>query len=315
MKLKITFVTILLSIFIVYVCLSLSISKKSSLVNAQSKYILVRDAEMMRSGIKKINAAILITDVEKIKSDELLFLGNKAISHACGYHYNIQYWDSNDQLLEEFPFNKECEKFINNNSEIQSLMNEYIRILENKPSHYIYNLKIRTTTDPEIVKKSFENSNLNIFFLKGKMEHLPHLVFTYMQVSELKEMEDKTKWEEEQNVNRKIAINKMNSIVEEVEKVATVKEKSKVSFPMEGFGKTIEHKAEMTMRFSKSDDLFKAKEIITKNGGEIDQERNPEYYYIQLVDAAENISDVKKKINKFKFVLDVFEYPSTSNKK
>lgn len=262
----------------------------------QTKFILVKDAEMMRSGILKPNAAILITDQELIKQDEGLFIGNRTFGHACGYHYNIQFWESSDKLIEEFPFNQECEEFANNDKAIQDKMKGYIKILETKPTHFIYNLKIPVATDPDLVKKSFTNSNLAIFFLHGKAEHFSSLTFTYMQVSKLKEMEDRSKWDGETNDNRKLAFSKMTSIVDEIKKVATVKEQSEISFPMEGFGATIEHQAQITLKFSNGTDLSKVKEIIKSNGGEYDQEKNPDFYFVQLVDKSDNLDDIKRKL-------------------
>jgi hypothetical protein len=76
--------------------------------NAKSKYILVKDAQMMGSGIIRTNAVVLISDQELIEQDEKFFLGNHTNSHACGYRYTIQFWESADKLFEEFSFNKEC---------------------------------------------------------------------------------------------------------------------------------------------------------------------------------------------------------------
>jgi hypothetical protein len=279
--------------------------------NGQTKFILVKDAEMMRSGILKRNAAILITDQELIKQDEGLFIGNRTFGHACGYHYDIQFWESSDKLIEEFPFNQECEEFANNDKAIQDKMKGYIKILETKPTHFIYNLKIPVATDPELVKKSFANSNLTIFFLQGMTEHFSSLTFTYMQVSKLKEMEDKSKWDGEQNDNKQLALNKMNFIVEEIKKVVSIKEQSKISFPMQGFGATIEHEAQITLKFSNGTDLTKVKEIIKNNGGEYDKEKNPDFYFVQLVDKSDNLDDIKKKIESYKFVTTAYEYPAT----
>ena len=279
--------------------------------NSQAKYILVKDAEMMRSGILKQNAAILITDKQQIKELEGLFIGNHTSGHACGYHYSIQFWKSPDKLIEEFPFNQECEEFANNDKAIQNKMKGYIKILETKPTHFIYNLKIPVAIDPDLVKKSFDNSELTIFFLKGKTEHFSSLTFTYMQVSKLKEMEDRTKWEGEQNDNRKLAYRKMNSIIDQIKKVTIVKEQSKISFPLEGFGSTIEHEAEVTLKFPNGTDLKKVKEIIKSNGGEYEQEKNPDFYFVQLVDRSDNLDGVKKKIERYKIVTAVYEYPAT----
>lgn len=282
-----------------------------SLSKGQTKFILVKDAGMMRSGILKRNAALLISDQELIKLNEGLFFGNGTFGHACGYHYNIQFWESSDKLIEEYPFNQECEEFVKNDKAIQNKMKGYIKILETAPTHFIYNLKIPVATDPDLVKNTFTKSNLTIFFLQGKSEHFSSLTFTYMQVSKLREMEDKSKWDSETNENKKLALSKMTSLVNEIEKVVPIKEQSKISFPMQGFGATIEHQAQITLKFSNGTDLTKVKEIIKNNGGKYDQEKNPDFYFVQLVDKSGNLDDIKKKIESYKFVTTVYEYPAT----
>lgn len=279
--------------------------------NGKTKFVLVKDAEMMRSGILKRNAAILITDQDLIKQNEGLFIGNGTFGHACGYHYNIQFWESSDKLIEEFPFNQECEEFVNNDKEIQDKMKDYIKILETKPTHFIYNLKIPVATDPDFVQNTFANSDLAVFFLNGKTNHFSSLTFTYMQVSKLKEMEDKSKWDGEQNANKQLALTKMNFIIEEIKKVVSINEQSKISFPMQGFGATIEHEAKITLKFSNGTDLTKVKEIIKNNGGRYDEEKNPDFYFVQLIDKTDNLNDIKKKIENYKFVTTAYEYPIT----
>ena len=277
----------------------------------QSKYILIKDAEMMRSGILKPNAAILITDKQLIKNDEALFLGNYSNQHACGYHYTIQFWKTSDKLIEEFPFNQECEEFVKNNNAIQSKMREYIKILETKPTHYIYNLKVPVTIEPDKVIQALNNSNLTIFFITGKTEYLSFLTFTYLQTSKLKEMDDKSKWDGEEKANEKLATDKINLIVSNIKKITQVIEKSKISFPMSSFGMTIDHKAQITLKFKNNTDLTKVKEVITSNGGKVETENKPDYYYIQLVDQMDNLKNIIIKLKKFDFINDVYEYPFT----
>ena len=132
-----------------------------------------------------------------------------------------------------------------------------------------------------------------------------------MQVSKLREMEDKSKWDRETNENKKLALSKMTLLVNEIEKVVPIKEQSKISFPMQGFGATIEHQAQITLKFSNGTDLTKVKEIIKNNGGKYDQEKNPDFYFVQLVDKSGNLDDIKKKIESYKFVTTVYEYPAT----
>jgi hypothetical protein len=285
-------------------------TENNSLKN-KSNFILIKDAEMFQTQIFRPNAAVLLTEQDQIKQHEDLFLGNRTFAHACGFHYTIEFWENSDHLVDNFPFNQECEVFAKNNISIQLKMKEYIKLLETNPTHFIYNLKIPVAFEPELVKKSFENSDFTIVFLKGNSEHLSEITFSFMQVSQLKEMEDRNKWEDEQNQNKELAISKLKSIVEEINKVILVKEQSKITFPMQSFGQTIKHQAEITLKFPPGTDFKKVKKIIQRNGGEYNRESKPKYYYVQLVETSNDLKVIKEKMKKYSFVDTVFEYPNT----
>ena len=53
------------------------------------------------------------------------------------------------------------------------------------------------------------------------------------------------------------------------------------------------------------------KEVITSNGGKVETENKPDYYYIQLVDQMDNLKNIIIKLKKFDFINDVYEYPFT----
>ena len=80
---------------------------------------------------------------------------------------------------------------------------------------------------------------------------------------------------------------------------------------MSSFGMTIDHKAQITLKFKNNTDLTKVKEVITSNGGKVETENKPDYYYIQLVDQMDNLKNIIIKLKKFDFINDVYEYPFT----
>lgn len=278
----------------------------------KTKYIVVKNSFFNRSNIYKPNAALLITDKNEIAENEGLFLDNKSYGHACGYHYAIQFWVSPDDQIEDIPFNQECEEFLRSNSKIQSKMKAYIKQLETKPTHYIYNLQIPVTIESKDILKSFDNSGLHLFFMNGTSSHYTTLGFTFLQVTPIKDLVDRTKWQSEQDDNSKNVAKKINEIVDSIKTVATIIEQSEISFPMQSFGGgTIDHQGAISLKFKNGTDLRGVKEIIERNNGKVGCENNPQYYFIQLVDISDNLETVIEKLKNFKLVTAIYEYPKT----
>jgi hypothetical protein len=278
----------------------------------KTKYIVVKNAFFNRSNIYKPNAALLIADTKEIANNEKIFLDNKTYGHACGYHYAIQFWASPDDQIDDIPFNQECEEFLRSNSKIQSKMKSYIKQLETNPTHYIYNLQIPVTIEPKDILKSFDNSGLHLFFMDGVSNHYTTLGFTYLQVTPIKDLVDRSKWQGEQDDNAKNAINKINAIVDSIKTIATIIEQSEISFPMQSFGGgTIDHQGAISLKFKNGTDLIQVKEIIERNNGKVGSENNPQHYFIQLVDTSDNLDEIKGKLKNFKLVTGIYEYPQT----
>lgn len=278
----------------------------------KTKYIVVKNAFFNRSNIYKPNAALLITDTKEIAHNEKLFLDNKTYGHACGYHYAIQFWASTNEQIDDIPFNQECEEFLRNNSKIQSKMKDYIKQLETKPTHYIYNLQIPVTIEPKEILKSFDTSGFHLFFMDGVSNHHSTLSFTYLQVTPIKDLVDRSKWQGEQDDNARNATKKINEIIDSIKTVATIVEQSEISFPMQSFGGgTIEHQGAISLKFKNGTDLKQVKEIIERNNGKVGSENNPQHYYIQLVETSDNLEIVKVKLKNYKLVTGIYEYPQT----
>jgi hypothetical protein len=297
--------------FIVGLLLAFS-GQRIPFTTGKTKYIVIKNAFFNRSDIYKPNAALLITDTKEIADNEGLFLDNKTYGHACGYHYAIQFWVSPDNQIDDIPFNQECEEFLRSNSKIQSKMKGYIKQLETKPTHYIYNLQIPVTVEPKDISKYFDNSGLHLFFMNGTSSHYTTLGFTFLQVTPIKDLVDRTKWQGEQDDNAKNATKKINEIVDSIKTVATIIEQSEISFPMQSFGGgTIDHQGAISLKFKNGTDLKQVKEIIERNNGKVGSENNPLYYYIQLVDTSDNLETVKDKLKNFKLATAIYEYPKT----
>ena len=280
--------------------------------NPESDYLIISSAFMMRSDIQKPNAALLIEDRLEIAKNETLFFDNGRLGHACGYHYQVQFWKNSDEIIASIPFNEDCEEFSENNSEIWSAMNDYIHQLETAPTHYIYNLKIPVAHTTEEIKNVFNSSDLHIFFMDGELGRFTTLAFNYDQISPIVELEDRSKWKDEQDENQLKAIDKINTIVSQIEDTVTIVSQSKISFPMQSFGGgEIQHLGSISLKFENGTDLTAVKDIIKKNGGIIDEESIPKYYYVQLVHTSDEEDEIKKILREYDFVTDVYPYPKT----
>lgn len=282
----------------------------------KTKFVIVLDAQWGSGpkGVSKRNGALLITDAKTIQEHERLFIDNRSENHACSYHYQIQFWAGADDRVGDFPFNQNCEEFYRNSKEIHALMGVYIQQIESKPTHYIYNLKIPATMAPEDVKKSIINSNLNILFFAGRHTNYSYLTFSYEHISLIKESLDKIKWKGEQEENKKLAIEKISTLINDIllQVSSTVQPPANDWHWSESFGGgTIKHKATVSLKFATADDLSKAKSIILSRGGIIRREQIADHYFIQLVDISNKLDIVKAKLSPYKFVLDTYEYPNT----
>lgn len=280
--------------------------------NPESNYLIISNAFMMRSNIKAPNAALLIEDPLEISKNEEMFFDNNNLGHACGYHYHIQFWKNSEENIASIPFNQDCEEFRNNNSEIQSIMEDYIHLLETQPTHYIYNLKVPVQYSTQQVLDEFNSTNLKIFLMNGKLDRYTTLSFTYDQISPIVELEDRSKWQGEKDENESKAIDKINAIVSEIKDTVNIVSESNISFPMQSFGGgEIQHLASVSLKFENGTDLSAVKSIITANGGNVDEESIPEFYFVQLVHESEDLDEIKSLLEKHPIVTDVFPYPKS----
>jgi DNA-binding transcriptional MerR regulator len=277
----------------------------------EANYILIQNAFMMSSDIAQPNAALLIQDKKQIDKIQKLFQDNGRIGHACGYHYVLQFWSNSDAHIESIAFNQDCEEFHKNNRKIQSIMQGAIKQLETQPPHYIYNLKVPVSTNPPAILQAFSaHHDLNLFFLNGTSAHYTSLTFTYSQISPIVELEDRSKWPAEQDENKRKALEKFETIIQQIETVTEIKERGDISFPMQSFGAgKIEHKGQITLRFDNGTNLEKIKEIITHHQAEVKSEYTPEHHFVQLVHESNDLNKIREITEVFDFIEGVYEYP------
>lgn len=297
----------------------------------QAKVLLIRDAQWgtLHKGIKR-NGALLITDKNQLQEHEQLFLGNFHNGrHGCNYNYQIQFWASTDDLVGDIPFHNGCEEFYHHNAAVYAKMRAHIKQISTKPTHYIYNLKVPVTVDPETLKKFFAGTSLPVFFFEGKTDYFSSLTFTYQKNSKwppigmrpyptgeynaeerIKYGNEKRKYEKE---HEQLTENEANLIVDETRKIIPVKDQSVPRTthvnPWPPQGEKAD-KVEVTVKFANGADLTKVKELIIARGGKVENEHHPAHWFVQLVDTSDKLDVIKAKLVNYKFVEDVYEYPN-----
>ena len=290
---------------------SVSHAQKSVMTDSTTaaKFLLIRPSRAMESRLTKPNGVFLITDVKEIEKMQDLFHENNAFSHHCGSQWYVDFFKNALELTDEIPFNTECEKFERNTKQIISLVKNYTSRLENTPPQYLYNLKVSASITPDSIEKKMGKEQ-NIFFLQGSFQHLPWVTFRMTQTSLLpKDRSDAAKMEVQ---NKVIGKAKMMQLVAKTDSLFKIVHVGGVTNPVSGVSETeIEDVFEVMLKCPidvKMDDLTK---FITENGGNIQDKRTPEFYFVQLVSPQKMVSIVRDAIQqKYAFVREIFEFPN-----
>ena len=265
----------------------------------KTKYVIVKSAFTLPSAILKPNAALLIDNEKKVSESEKLFLGNKRYLHACGYHYEIQFWSSHKNLIDIFPYNQECEEFYRNNKKIHAFMAKHIKILETNPTHYIYNLQIPISYQPSEVFHVLNKNGIQIFFMDDTLKRYPALTFSYFHKISISQANSSQKWDEQINNNKQLIIKRIKLIIDSIKMISPVIKQSDISFPFMGFGNgEINVQGQVDLKFYTDAYFSEVKAIIERNKGTIKREKIPKYYYIQAIDTSCNIDFIRLKFQK-----------------
>ena len=267
------------------------------------------EANLNNGNILKPNAALLIEDKSKIENAQEFFLSERKSRHLCGYDYDVLFWFDTDNKYLTARMNKKCEVFTNKPKESQKLLNHYAKLLETKPSHYIYDIEISVTYTPEAVKKELRDNGLTVFSFESYSEQFPTLWFSYRNsryVGQIKSSNIKWRIAEQENYaeSRKL-------IKEIVDKVKTVSKVTNTIIQYNSYGRTgddMTHKGSVGLIFEDEENLILAVKILRQTKAEIESIKIPETYTLQLIDTSDNIEIIKKKLRPYEFVKKVSKY-------
>lgn len=252
------------------------------------------------------NEALLIRDNVKIKELVSLFSGNETVGHACAYHWLI--WFRQDPTFAvPFSHNEDCEVYQANNARINSLLKTYVKIIKNSPSHFIYNLKIPASLEPEEAVKKLESNSHLVFFFRGTAERLPHIKIQATTRSEIPK--DRTKWNIAKSKNLDSGKGRLKQAIDASGRRYTIVKSTKLDNRYSSFGGgIIEDRIETTIYFQYGTALDNVENVL--NEIDVLEKKIPTYYILQLV-AEERFSNKFRQqlMSNHQFLMDVFPFP------
>lgn len=101
--------------------------------------------------------------------------------YKSGLDYQIHFFDKKNKHLYTRTINSETDIYSKNNDEIKSVINHYINILQQTPTHYIYNLKVDKKFRSDSIIGIIKKDGLDPFLLSETNEQYPQLKLTYCE--------------------------------------------------------------------------------------------------------------------------------------
>ena len=279
-----------------------------SVSDAQNaKFLLIRPARAMESRLPKANGVFLITDEKQVSKAEQLFQNNSAFAHKCGALWLVDFWKSPSELSEELTFNAECEKFEHNTKQIIADIKEYTNRIEAAAPQFLYNLKVPSSVAPDVILKDMTGEQ-NVFFLYGAFQHLPSVTLRVMQTMKF----EKNKAAAAETENKAAGKAKIMDLITKLGIQFQTVNVGRVTNPLSGSGDgEMEDVFEVTLKFPKAVEPNDVAKFVVENGGNVQDKRTPEFYFVQLVSSQKVLSVVKDFVQqKYDYIREVFEFPN-----
>jgi hypothetical protein len=124
--------------------------------------------------------SVLLTDREEIHRHAELFLDNpRTVWHACGSHYELQFW-SGMELVESFFYNIECgEEYERNTDAIAALMQDYDRRFRAGTVDTLHYLYIPVDRDPQTLIQDMRRDGWHVFPVGGLTARYPFITLEF----------------------------------------------------------------------------------------------------------------------------------------
>jgi hypothetical protein len=257
---------------------------------------------MIRTG----DEALLITDPKEINELVKLFRNNRTVPHACAYHWNIWFRQSSTESI-PFSHNEDCEIYENYDKRIHVLLNGYFKAILHNPTHFILNVKVPSSLEPEDAVRRLEANERKVFFFAGTEQRLPYVKLRAISVSQIPKDHAQTRTAELKNVS--IAETKLRHAIEMLKGKYPVGKATKLDHRFSSFGGgRIEDGVETTVYFPFGTCLSN---ISVENEVEVLDRKTPTEYVLQLV-IRDRFSEAVKRtlMSSNPFILDVLAFPN-----
>jgi hypothetical protein len=267
----------------------------------QTKIILISQY-MQRTG----NEALLITDADKVNELVKLFSNNRTAGHACGYHWLIWFRQSATSTI-PFAHNEECEIYKEHDKRIHSLLDAYFSTIKQNPTHFIFNVKVPASLEPQEAARRLEDDRQKVFFFAGTEQRLPSLTVQATAVSDIPKA--RSQWTGAESRNRSAARAKLSEALEVLRKRYPIVEITKLDNRYSSFGGgKIEDRVETTIYFPFGTGV---NDIGMPNNLRVLSRNIPTDYMIQLIVQEKLSADVKQALMaRNSFILDVLAFPN-----
>jgi len=275
------------------------------------EFILIKSAfGFDKPEILKPNAAILITNKNEIIEDQQWFLAPKEVNSMClnGSIYSIQFWKNSEIISHDIGIDG-FTSFSYKPEETYKRLQLYKKQLEKAPTHYIYNLKLSTTLEPQEVKNTFKNTGLKIIFIDNPSSRFPSVSFSYRLNMFVGKNPSESEWNKAEKENERKSREIFKRMIEKIKNTVSIIEQSEIFYNSYGRSNEImTHNGEVTLKFKKGTDLARISKTLKNEGATIQDTTNPTSYYVQLVDSSSNLEIVRLKLKEYKIITGVYDY-------
>jgi hypothetical protein len=298
--------------FVVATCLTPSVGVAQNTVARKSdeispRVVMVRPAKT--AGKTRSNCVVFLTDTARVREMDNLFRDNRAYAHKCGVQWYVSIWANATDKLDEIPISLECERFEKHTKQIQAKLGEYISHLESSPSTFLYNMKIPTAFSPSMIVRDM-GAEQKILFMYGTSQHLPSVTFRIVSTTSI-EGQNKANIAELAKKNQEKALLELQKMTQSLKSRFVVEAEGKVLNPVSGVDdKLIEDVLEITLKFQKDTDLDRVGAYIVENGGNVQEKKVPEFYYVQIVSNQRSVLALRDYLQeRYNYIRDLYEFP------
>ncbi len=269
--------------------------------------VMIRPAKA--AGKTRSNYVMFLTDTLRVREMDNLFRDNRAYAHKCGVQWYVSIWANATDRLDEIPISMECERFEKYTKQIQAKLSEYISHLESTPSTFLYNMKIPTAFPPSTILRDM-GAEQKILFMYGTSQHLPSVTFRMVSTTAIEGQKD-ANIAELSKKNQEKGMAELRKITEALKSRFVVEAEGKVLNPVSGADdKLIEDALEITLKFRKDTDLDRVGAYIVENGGNVQEKKIPEFYYVQIVSTQRSVLALRDYLQeRYNYIRDIYEFP------